>query len=304
MLPLSEGITVRFHIQDITAAPLVNATVTAERVINGTYTVVDQDNSDDSGTATLFLDPDVTYRITTTYGGITDVRNIRPTQNDYVITLGVSTGAYTGYWPYSNVRWEFNPKDNLLLPLTGTLESNITSTYNLNYTITAEDSSLEYYAINITYFNGSVLYTNNVTSVTGGTIECNFSINNATHYFAVNVDAFFKRTDQPEVLLEMRYYTVNSTATPSNISLVYLFANALNKDTLFHADKTENIIALIITAICMVLIGAFTRNGTVAAIAGLMVLGMFTYFEWFNGMFFVLIVAGTAAMLILRSGWR
>lgn len=304
MLPLSDGITVRFHIQDITGAPLVGATVQAERIISGNYSVVDMDTSDDSGTATLFLDPDVTYKITTTYSGITDVRYIRPTQNDYVITLSVSTGAYTGYWPYSNVRWEFSPRDNLLLPLTGTLESNITSTYNLNYTITAVDSGLEYYAINITYFNGSVLFTSNVTSVTGGTIVANLSIDNATHYFAVNVDAWFKRTDQPEVLLEMRYYTVNSSATPSNVSLVYLFTHALNKDTLFHADKTENIMALIIAAFVMVLAGAYLNNGTVGAVAGVSTLGIFTYFEWFNGMFFALIIAATVSAIILRSRWR
>jgi len=93
LLASADGIYVTFTFTDDYGVIIVGADVKVERSFSGTFTHILDGATDDSGTATFWLDPDETYKLTfTSTGCTTKAYTVVPALNTYTVTTDC-TGA-------------------------------------------------------------------------------------------------------------------------------------------------------------------------------------------------------------------
>lgn len=281
LLPVSSAAVVRFHVRNNAEQYLQNALVTASRLINTTWIPVDQELTDGSGTATLSLNPLVSYLINVTYGDTTSVQYITPTSTDYWITLGVDTDAGDQANVYAGIAQTVYPLENWLYLSDG-------GNGSINYTITAQYIDLVYYGMNITYNNTDVFGYNTTLTSAGGTIYGIFNISGASIGDNVNVRAYFKRTGEEEQPLYRTFIVANPiTAGNSSINSILV---GLTPDALGLSSEVRGFVAIILSLLLTVMIaGAIGFRG--AGMIGLGLLGVFTFYGWLDSRVYFLTVA-------------
>ena len=161
LLASGDGIYSNINVIDQTITNVVGASVTAERQFSGVWTVVEQETTDDSGSVTMWLNPNYDHRFTFTADDCTGTTTtIRPTQSLYTQQLSCATedGEYTSQ--YKGINYVLSPRPGTFL-LEDTVE---TFTFN----ITANLSNLIYYSMNITDKDGNQLNSTFGTTNIGG----------------------------------------------------------------------------------------------------------------------------------------
>lgn len=156
LLPTSEGIFVTFQVVNVGGQVLSDTIVNTSR---SSYGLISEQVTGATGTATFFLDPDITYTACFNYPGlpiscVTDVFS----QTSYTITLGSSTT--TNVTDYGRgISYSINPSQFQL--------SNQT-TYNFNFTIASTFWDLDSYGFTLTNQSGFVMASASGSTGTGG----------------------------------------------------------------------------------------------------------------------------------------
>jgi hypothetical protein len=87
----ADGSYSTYQVQDSTGSVIDGVSVTAERQISGTWTLIESGTTDSAGSVTFWLNPDYDHRLTFTKTGYTSVQvTIRPSQSIYTVTMETS----------------------------------------------------------------------------------------------------------------------------------------------------------------------------------------------------------------------
>ena len=110
----AEGIYVRFQVVDSYGTSLEDVSCTMQKEIGGVLTTVERENTDGSGLATFWVDPDTDYVFTFFKSGYpVETQSIRPTSSEiYTVTLG-STAESRDYSYDYQVSYDFSPDGHL-----------------------------------------------------------------------------------------------------------------------------------------------------------------------------------------------
>ena len=95
-------------------APLENVRTVFTKIINGTLTVVAEEDSDFAGQVVLTLDSNTQYTINFSKSGFEDKTiNLEPTNSEYIIQMISTTGAYNQS-VHEGIRYRFEPSNTVL----------------------------------------------------------------------------------------------------------------------------------------------------------------------------------------------
>jgi hypothetical protein len=182
-----KGVYYTFQALDQYSIPVANASMTAYRfsIVNQAFVPIEQGITDFNGNAIFYLEPYQFYKFIVQANGFVVLTFDLTPGSDTVLEFKLqNTGGTILVIPsFDRV---FNDVSYYLSP-SQTFQN---STFNLTYTISSANSTLEYYGMNITYeFNGTHQHVFNGTGTSaGGSVLVYTATNNGTY----RVDTWFK----------------------------------------------------------------------------------------------------------------
>jgi len=288
----SDGHLVSFYIVDTSESPIENVLVTARRLIGSVWYVVDQERSDSSGVAQLFLQSTASYELFFNRTGYSDVNSTStPSESAYKVYMTSTTG-YTGN--YTPTMWE-----NLTMVITpqGGAVRNQSTTFN--YTVVSTDSLLEWWGMNLTWGNGTNFYSNNTTTVAGGIMTYTIDLSNEVGS-NISMEVWFKKQGF-DAYIDPRIYFVQGFVEEGVYYILNTLAGAIDPFSL-------GIIALFISMLAAGFVStklAFaTKLGGGVVMLG--VLAIFTYFfeaTLWGWLVWTFAAISVASLLYLKGGW-
>lgn len=199
LLKTADALFVRFHALTVEGLGISGAEVSAERAINGTWTLMEEKTSDDAGIAGLSLAAFAAYRVTASATGyVTQVQSITPSASDYYFYLASSSNV-SYHVLFEDITYFVTPQDP-------TIKTNVS--YDMVFNITSSNSTLEWYSMNITYNDTTAVFFLNVTGNAGGgniTFELNSSYASGNYTMEIK----FKKTDYAEWTAQYHYQIRN-----------------------------------------------------------------------------------------------
>jgi len=205
-----DGIYVTFHLITPTEQPISGVEVIGTRTIEGEEVNVAHGTTNSAGVVTFWLNPDFVHDFSFTKTGY-DVyeTSMAPTQTDYTVTLGGSSTTEPDY--SQGIIYSIKPSDSFVLN---------NQTYNFNFTISSEYSSLEKFGFDLSYLNGTEIGSVFSTTGTGG---------------IVNLDA---TTGESGGIKMNYYYLINDTYTNGTSKWYVYKANSFGLSHFFTRVTT------------------------------------------------------------------
>ncbi len=169
LLSTTSGIYTTFQVINIGNQPLEGVNVKAERQVAGVWTLIEEKNTDDSGSATFWVNPNQPHRFTFSLIGFNDfITIITPTQSAYTITMGIVTPTNIGYTDGVNF---------YTYPTFITLDNN--TDYDFGFYISSTTYTLEEYGFNL--INESGFSLGSITGSTGTGSNLSFITNSGNN---------------------------------------------------------------------------------------------------------------------------
>ncbi len=164
LLANADGIYTTMQVVDGTLQSVIGVNIVVERQFAGVWTIIGEDVTDDSGSATFWVNPDYDHRFTFTSDDCTGtVTTIRPTQSLYTQQLSCADTSPDEYISsLLGIQYDITPK---VLPW---LSEN--TIYAFTFNVTANLSNLVSYYMNITDADGNELNATLGTTNTGGNL--------------------------------------------------------------------------------------------------------------------------------------
>ena len=282
-----------FTIVDNTDYPIEDANITIERLIDGNWTTVAQRITGVTGLSSFYLDPDISYRVTISAEGYATYSFIDIlTDTQYKITLSTAFSSWASVFTgIANYR---------LTPAYPTYRVN--QEVNNTFTIASPDGWLSEFGMNVTSWNGTVLYSNTSNTTTGGQLafnknwtasDCNFTTGcnfTVLAHFTTNNSSSYQSTKL--------YYITNTTS--GAYSLVSIYNNITGLGT--NKSWYMMLFVLIISAF----IGswsAYRYGSIVGGITAEMILGIAVALGFFDLTIYIinLIVLGAIIFILSRT---
>ena len=198
----SNDLLVRFHVSNSQQAGVIGARVNISRNFAGTWTTVGQQNTDDSGIATFFMNINQQYQTSVSATGYFDYSaTITPSTQDYYITLTSTTVSN-----FSTIFYNFTYN------LTPTY-FNATQIQPMQLFVNDLNSELTYANLTLWLANGSILFNDSITTSTGGTINVNVNTSNKSPYVLAQIQILRATTSLYEV---NRTYAIGNYGNGTN----------------------------------------------------------------------------------------
>lgn len=266
-----------------------NAIANFSRFIGSAWTLVEQQKADYEGKGIIFLDPYAEYRINVSSedGSLTWNQDFYSPNPDFILimNLGGDVGGTNVSWMFSGVNYSLTPTDIYLGRL-----SNITT---ICYNISSDDTNIEWFALNLSYWNGTSLYFNNTTTAATGDSIC-IAVNSTLLNQTLTAQTWLKVADFDEASWSRRYIVwFSGSSIPEALEEI---------QNLGLATTTENLIAFFV---CLgVAIGiSKTSWKTGGGIMYLIGMGLFVLYGWFSWEFFLGLTMIEVGML-MKDGFR
>lgn len=259
------------------------------RFIGSSWVLIEQQLSDFEGKGIIFLDPYAEYRINASKGSLNASQDSYSPNPDFIlrINLGGSLGGSNITWMFSGINYSLTPTDSYLGRL-----SNLTT---ICYNISSDDSNIDWFALNLSYWNGSSLYYYNESTEPYGSSIC-VSINSTNLNGTLTATTWLKVDDYDAASWERRYFVwYRSSIIPDVMEDI---------QALGLSDLTEMLIAFFV---CLGIGLALSQSGydVGSGIGFLIPLFIFVLFGWFGWELYLglcLIEIGVLMMKGLR-GW-
>lgn len=169
LLDLSSGAYITFQVVDSGGSPVINAYITAQKIISGSLVTITSGYTDDSGIVTFWLDPLSTHTISASKSGVGSTSfSITPTQSSYTITLGGSTQLNQTN-PYFGINYNILPTNIIL---------NNNTVYTFRFNISSSYWNLTNYGFNLINSTGGILNTSTGAIITGSALSVLLNTNN------------------------------------------------------------------------------------------------------------------------------
>lgn len=213
LLREDKGVDHQYTVTTLSGEPIENAIVTARKSINGTFIPVAQEQTDSTGSATLFLDDDITYQVVVEADGyVSETFTSSPSsQNTDTFVRLEATGEEGANiinvtTMFDSISFDLDPDQKVH-----------TEALNISFFISDSSGSLQYFGMNVTHRNttpdsDTTIFSKTInTSPSGGDIV--FETPNKTGWY--DVDVFFKKTEFDEYRHETQtYYITTGTGLP------------------------------------------------------------------------------------------
>jgi hypothetical protein len=306
LLPLGSGQYINFYVlKSGIEAPISGATVSISKYIFGKWIPITSDITDDVGSAMFYLNQS-NYIVNVSApgcGASSTMISLSTTTYKLYMTCGINPSNYTPQI-FDNMTMYRQPEG-------AAVYWNKTT---FNYSITANNSDLTYYAMRLIYCPSTgcnQVYSSNQSDAGGGLITKTYDLTGSNG--TIIMDTQFKRIGYSLWDDNMTYYiwpTQDTMANASNTSisaLIYQMKMDYAKDDGSGLDPFAfSIIMIIMTIISMA--GSIAYMGNGGSLIGLGVLGIFIYIGnyiypnfWFNWIIFTILFIGTVGFIFLRG---
>lgn len=237
LLPQTSGSLIGVTVKDKKGEPLGGVLISVMKYISGAWRVIEQKQTDDSGTTSLFLKAGDQYKFKLEKNGyVTLYKELIPTTNTYTFFMS------------QDIALDFNQVLSgisiSLLPIDNSIQNLKT---NISYIISSYYNDLEYFGMLIYTPNGSILYNKEVsTSPSGGEIDYNLNLNNINYSIGqtIKISTWFKKSNYSVFYLN-KTYTIWYYET-GNSTLI----NALNE---MKGEDISPYLMVIITVTIMII---------------------------------------------------
>ncbi len=177
LLGVADGLFVTFQTINSAQQIISGVLMTAIRSIAGEDQTVGVGTTGDSGSVTLWLNPDFIHDFLFTKSGFTDQSlSFAPTQTSYTITMGEGAGT---------VNSTIKGIDYSVTPINDFLEND--TTYSFGFILTSNFWDVSEYGFNLRLSNGTII-TGDTSTVSGTQLTTSYDVNNQTLIF---LDAFW-----------------------------------------------------------------------------------------------------------------
>ena len=301
-LPLiNSSWAVRFHTStNGVGTPVQNVAANASLVI-GIPTVVEQENSGGSGIATFYLEPTKTYQMSFYADGYQPLlESITPTTQDITIYLFPNTTNSTDK-NYGNYYFNMNKQG-------GTYDNN--SVILLNFTYVDFANITNYYGLNITYPNGTVILPQ-INNNQSGSILVIINTSTYVDFGSVDAVAFANRQDVGDITQTYVFNIISNTTTS--------YPTFLNIGASLNAagggGMLGNIIGIFFVALSIAFFSRISTSFVGSSVIGLLVLGLMLGMgimnfaapnaanaAWINWGTYIALWVGVASILYLWKG--
>ncbi len=296
LLPTADGIYVTFQVVDSANSPIEDVTVTAEELIGVNYVEVGSGDTDDAGSITFWLNPDVQHKFTFSKSGYqTAVSTITPTQSTYTQTLQQITTTVDNF--NLGVKYNIIPTDTVL---------NIGTVYNFGFNITSSNWTLNEYGFTLTNSSGDILTSASGTTGTGGLANQTFNTSLHSRYIMNYYWDIAGNTSNGTYYWEIR----NTTA--QNFTLLTFFEDLKN----FNKGGVDNFTRTIIFIfILVILVGTLVFFAGDSEYIKYSILGLIVLWTWvaeytntiqpIGQQYFITLIVGLVVMgYIIRDNVR
>jgi len=267
LLKTASASLINFIVINNLGSSIQDATVTAQKLINGSYQTVASGLTDASGNTPLILNALTSYRIIVSAEGYNSITfMLTPSNPPILITLS-RTGIGTRSTPFSWITYSILPDRGL----------NAGTNETITYTVNSLKNDLDMFGMNITY-NGSVIFNSTDSSLPGGgSIFGTANLENASNFDQLTVTIFFQRIND-SVISVNRTYTIFEN-TYGNFTIVNIEALASVDLDIFQ----RSLLALLITGMIIVTVASlgFRSEWGLGAL-GWGILAIFTRLQWFS----------------------
>jgi len=277
LLPSGEGVYVTFFVySNVYPAGYPNVEVIASRLIGSNISQVDARISDDEGKGYMYLYPYSIHTIDAEApdGATESMANYYPS-GSFLLRIKIEDveTAENVTWLYTNVGYSLTPTDVYIR----NTSDNLTL---INYTLIDLNSSLEYYGMNISLADGTVIYSNNTTSSVGGSIVVNFNMTGREGQ-SITVKTWFKKEEYDFWYWHTRYIVVEEHSY-----LTDFLADLLPDGAIGLSELAGNLIALFLS-LAGAGLGKGRLGGTGSSLMFLLILATFTFVGFFNWLIFL-----------------
>jgi hypothetical protein len=177
LLGVADGLYVTFQTINSAEQILSGVLVTAQRLIDSVLTTVGVGTTGDSGSVTLWLNPDFVHDFTFEKTGLTTLESsFAPTQTGYTIVMGSTSTVINS--TIKGIKYSILPSDLFL-------ENDTEYTFGFNLTSSFWD--VEDYGFNLRLANGTII-TGDSTGTEGTQLTKSYNVNNQS---VIYLDAYW-----------------------------------------------------------------------------------------------------------------
>ncbi len=282
LLQSGDGVTITYWIYS-NQYPLGedSSMIHALKFINGSWRIVAEQRSDNQGKGILYLDPLTIYGINAENAAGTLYRNYSsysPNPN-FIFRINLNgdpSSEGNGTQPSSlfipNITFSLSPTDIYLR------KNNVSNITLFNFTVNSPFGDLQWQQLKLIYWNGTVLYSSNITTSSGTSIMVN--LNYGSLNSTLKAEASFKRSNYSVYSINRTYIITDSLASNTNV-----IPQTINESKGFFSLTILSLIALFVSFGIAEIVGKIWRTG--AGIIFLGVLTIFTLFEFFSWGFLI-----------------
>lgn len=198
LLSSSVGLYSTYSVQNQFGTPLSDVYVSAEKLISGTYYLMETGYTDTAGAITFWLDPNYEHRFIFTKSGYdTETVTVRPSSSTYTVTLSETSTTAQFNSSLEGITWIYNSNSTTTNLLANT-------TYNFYANFSANLSNIVACKIEMLDNNSNIISTNTTgCTATGGkvsldvytasniSIRMKISINVGSGYMVIDNDAYW-----------------------------------------------------------------------------------------------------------------
>jgi hypothetical protein len=282
--------TIVFVTQSTDGNAIAGVDYDVQRQLNSTYTTVASGQTDIAGGVTLYLSDDAPHTFTFSKSGYsTNSFSWTPDQSrsPYYIQMNRTIAIdYNTTW--DNINYWFQPVSGALM---------VNQTVDFQFHLTSSDYNLSWYAMNVSYQNGTQIYFINTTDTYGGTL--NYTITVTTSDSNITVYGMWQKLGYPGTVILQQNYSV-FYIEPSGYTLIDVLT-AFSDES--HGINKESglFIYIIMLAIAMSGAGIVTGvNGAGAVGITLLIIPMVT--GLMNPLLGSVIILTIGAIMYLQRG--
>ncbi len=283
LLKTSEGLLVRFHVKDQNDQPVFNALVRSSRIINDVLTLVEEDKTDSSGTATHFLDPEKTYTVVASKSGYSSANiTINPTQQDYYLILR-SASQIDFNNQFAGIFYQFVPSQRYI---------GIGGNSSINFSVYSMHGELTSFSLEIVNETGDIIFNETQTGAEGGIIYGYVNLTGYSNNHQLKVTGIFIKTGLNPYRIDKYYYTLSE---PSGNYTLWRFFNKADSTL----PDTLKLLIMVIVTLIVSGFGAKMGGSKAGGVVMLVMFAMFTAVGWLLPEYFALIVFVVLGMLLV-----
>ena len=226
LLSTTYGAQVSFQVQSQAGGGISGTTVQVQRLVSGSWELINEDLTDSSGIVTFILNTDYQHQITFVKSGFqTSVLTIRPTQPIYTVYLvpTASSASYTNL--LEGIRYNVGPSS-------GFLQSN--TTYLFWFNITSSSVNLTNYTLQLELVNGTILNSTTGTNPYGG----NLSVTLNTGDYQQIYGKYYININGTNILIDPSIWSLRNITAGDN-SIWKFITNLKNYNTNIEDNYTK-----------------------------------------------------------------